>query len=370
MKIKTIRLQNFQSHEDSFFELSSNINIIKGSSYSGKSAFIRALDFFFYGGRIDESYVRRGEDIFKIEITLNDDTVIIREKGDKYNRFVIKKEGVKDGVYENFGLNIPDSIKNLFGIKEVYYDKDKSLKLNITNQFDPVFLFSETGSNRSKVLGVLTGSNLIGIALRDLSRDVKNLQQEIDYNNLTLNRYKQEETQYEDLPEQETLLEQSKKIYDHCKKLEENLLSIKNLLIKLVNNKKETEIQKSKQIDINWLQDIQDRIDQLIKIKEVSFNYNNVIQEYEQVKIKVYDISILDKYLEMITNLTVLKQIQEKVTQNFSSISILIQTKNKFIQDYENEINEYKVILLQNKNCPTCGQEVNEEVIQKHLKEL
>jgi hypothetical protein len=31
---------------------------------------------------------------------------------------------------------------------------------------------------------------------------------------------------------------------------------------------------------------------------------------------------------------------------------------------------EYKNMWLQNKQCPTCGQEISEEVINKHLEEI
>ena len=46
--IKTVKIHDFQSHEDSFMEFEKGLNIIVGPSDSGKSAVIRAIKWALF----------------------------------------------------------------------------------------------------------------------------------------------------------------------------------------------------------------------------------------------------------------------------------------------------------------------------------
>ena len=43
--IKSLKIENFQSHKDSYLEFSNGINIISGKSNNGKTAILRALNW-------------------------------------------------------------------------------------------------------------------------------------------------------------------------------------------------------------------------------------------------------------------------------------------------------------------------------------
>ena len=58
--ISRVCLQNFQSHEESELELSPGINVIVGSSNSGKSAIVRAMEGVRTNRPWGTSFVRRG----------------------------------------------------------------------------------------------------------------------------------------------------------------------------------------------------------------------------------------------------------------------------------------------------------------------
>jgi len=49
MKLKSLKLENFRQHEDSFIEFSDGITIINGANGSGKSTILEAITWAIYG---------------------------------------------------------------------------------------------------------------------------------------------------------------------------------------------------------------------------------------------------------------------------------------------------------------------------------
>ena len=58
--IQSIRLINFQSHKDSFIEFSPNDTVLIGTSNSGKTAVLRALDWILKNRPLGTSFIRHG----------------------------------------------------------------------------------------------------------------------------------------------------------------------------------------------------------------------------------------------------------------------------------------------------------------------
>ncbi len=50
-KLKSLRLENFQSHKDLYVEFSDGLNIITGTNNAGKTAIFRALDYIYNFGK-------------------------------------------------------------------------------------------------------------------------------------------------------------------------------------------------------------------------------------------------------------------------------------------------------------------------------
>jgi len=57
--IKYLQIQNFQSHKDSLLEFDPGVNVIVGSSDSGKTAVIRALRWLVWNRPSGDAFRRR-----------------------------------------------------------------------------------------------------------------------------------------------------------------------------------------------------------------------------------------------------------------------------------------------------------------------
>ena len=130
--IKSIHIQNIQSHEDSYLDFSSGVNIIIGSSDSGKTAIIRALRKLVWnkpsGSAIQSSW--GGSSIIRLE---TEDGSVVWSK-DKTDTYILQLTGKKDLVFKAFGTSVPEEINSVLNFNEI----------NLQNQLDTPFLLSET----------------------------------------------------------------------------------------------------------------------------------------------------------------------------------------------------------------------------------
>jgi len=177
--LKTLRLQNFQTHLDTTLEFNPNFNCIIGSSRSGKSSITRALDFLFYNDW-DASYLRFGSTEAVITAVLSNGIIVVRTKGEGINKVVLKDTAGKEATWQDFGINLPREVADIFSVFLVEADADNFLKVNIADQDDRLFLLYPAGNSkvavsslRTKVLSRLAGLHWIDYALKDLNKDKK-----------------------------------------------------------------------------------------------------------------------------------------------------------------------------------------------------
>ncbi|WP_218309868.1 AAA family ATPase [Alteromonas antoniana] len=119
--IKSIRIQNFMSHQDTTINLSPGVTLLTGSNDIGKSVVLRALSALAYNvGR--DGYVRHQCDSCRVEVRLEDDVVIgwgfstkknvksvysLRIAGES-KEFEVKPGEVPEAISETLGIASPD----------------------------------------------------------------------------------------------------------------------------------------------------------------------------------------------------------------------------------------------------------------------
>jgi DNA repair exonuclease SbcCD ATPase subunit len=173
---KRLTLTDFQSHRRTEIDFHANFNAIVGMSNVGKTSIARALEFILYG-KWENSWVRQGAKSCRIELVLDSGTELIREKGEKLNKYTLRVPGQAEQVYEGFGTDVPEPISSALRIFKAKIDED-TLLLNLSGQHEPLFLFSKPGSFKAKILGKLSGAHYLDYALRELNKDRKALSAE------------------------------------------------------------------------------------------------------------------------------------------------------------------------------------------------
>src|SRR5512133_726261 len=130
--IKSLAILNFQSHEKSKLDFSPGVNVIVGSSDSGKTAIIRALRWIIWNRPSGDSI--RSNWGGATNVLLETEEGIIRRAKDKTDQYELKLQGGKDLVFKAFGTSVPQEIADFLNINEI----------NLQGQLDAPFLLSES----------------------------------------------------------------------------------------------------------------------------------------------------------------------------------------------------------------------------------
>ncbi len=174
--IKSIELQNFQSHAKTIIEPAGPgfLTVITGPSDSGKTAIIRALKWLLYNQPQGAEFTRTGASMVRVAVDYVGGVTVVRERTASTNRYKILQPGTeKPQVFEGFGSSVPLEVQEITGVRPIKI-ADQELLLNLSEQLDPPFLGqkSTTAPARAKILGKLAGTEEIDVAGAETGRDL------------------------------------------------------------------------------------------------------------------------------------------------------------------------------------------------------
>lgn len=130
--IKSISIQNFQSHVHTDLQFVDGVNCIVGSSDCGKTAIIRALRWAVTNRPSGDSIRSNwgGDTLCLVE---TEEGAVLRFKG-KEDRYEVKIGEQRSIVLKAFGTNVPAEVAAFFNLNEI----------NVQSQLDAPFLLSES----------------------------------------------------------------------------------------------------------------------------------------------------------------------------------------------------------------------------------
>ena len=175
MHFTTLTLENFQSHEKSVFSLDKGLNVIVGLSNAGKSSISRALQFILMGSPWDKSWVRFGAKYCKIILETDTGIIVERQKGEGRNKYILTLPNCEPQQFESFGVGVPEAIQQALNIHEVQINNTETLNLNVALQHDSLFLLSAVPSVRARILGKLSGADILDSAIQNINREKRQL---------------------------------------------------------------------------------------------------------------------------------------------------------------------------------------------------
>lgn len=275
--IKSIEIINFQSHKNTKIIFNEGYNVICGPSDSGKSAVIRALKWVLYNEPKGTDFITQGENSCKVSITFSDEVTIIRERAKNRNIYRLINSKGEESIFEGFKNDIPKEILSAHGINKVYIDIDSPESINIASQLEGPFLLDKTGSIKAKAIGKLVGVHIIDEALKELNKDLLNIQGEVkrlskDYDDINndLKQYENLESVRKNIEITENNLN---KLNDKVNRLEK-LKSIKSKLLAVEKEIHETQEIIIKIGDLDNTFDLISLADSKITLRN-KFNYTN-----------------------------------------------------------------------------------------------
>ena len=304
--IKLISGYNFQSHRESILDLSSKVNVLIGSSDTGKTAIILRLLNWVINNRPGGDSFRSswgGDTWGYIEI---DNFLIGRCKTSKDNIYTITDPDGKEQVFKAMGQNVPEPIQQLLNFSE----------LNLQKQFDQPFLLSLSPGEAGRYFNKIANLDKISLSETNIARTIRQEASDLKYSENELKNKNKEIQEYDWLDEADgrlTVLENAQKEIQSLTREESDLSDLI--------------------INITECQEQLDEIEPLWKAKE---------------KVK--------QLLENENEIKELKERQLKLERTISSIENtefeLMKTKAELKLKRERF---HKIMPL---TCPLCGQEI------------
>ena len=176
--IEELVLEGFESHEHTVIKPSKGLNVIVGETSHGKSSILRALKLIYMNhlrGQALESSINVGAEGFRILIRLSNGYTVVREKNRKtINRYVLIDPSGEETRYTKFtDAPVPAEIQKALGITKRRFEPKNEINFNFLDQIKSSFLIEDTGSKKSKVIGMIRETHYMDQAVREVNKDIR-----------------------------------------------------------------------------------------------------------------------------------------------------------------------------------------------------
>ena len=163
--IKHLAIRNFQSLAKADFELG-RFTVIVGETDVGKSAIIRAIRYLATN-QSGHGFVTHGQTRTGVQIDTEEGATVAWRKS-KTAVYKVRTNGAVE-VYQKMGTHVPLEVASVLRIGEVTIGDDVFLP-NFHGQFDMPFLITSTSSSRARMLGEVSGANILYLAIQEARR--------------------------------------------------------------------------------------------------------------------------------------------------------------------------------------------------------
>lgn len=349
--IKKLTIDQFQNHTHSELEFSEGLNVICGTSNSGKSAIIRALRLILENKPSGDSYRNwhAGKESTKVKIEFDSGDIVERIRGSK-NIYVFNGE-----EYKAVGVNVPDEISNIFDINDI----------NIQSQFAPHFLLSSSAGDVARKLNSIVGIEDIDRSNKRINKIISEVKMTIKYTEGEKTRLEEKHKEYLQYPGYEEALDGIENGYNKIKQLKDDQNRIQELI---------TDVQKLniKIFDLNNIIKYENSIDTLIKnsneltsIKDTHFKLSKLINNLNNANDNLNTVESILEHESTIDNLILEKNKILTMANNNKSMRICIEKLKKVDYDLKkSKVDCHKIqidfdnIMQELKLCPLCGNKI------------
>lgn len=373
-KISHVRVKNFQTHVDSFFSLDQGMNLIVGTSDSGKTALAKAINFVIYNTS-DSEYVRYFSKFLEVEIVFEDGAIIKRIKGKDINQVSFKyPEDFDFTTFSAFGITYPEEVLEFLGNPIL----SKVLgALSYSDQKNKLFLIDLPASVQPKIISAVIGTEDIQKGADILASDVRDYNDkikacELDIQNLT----EKLKNNYVNLDEKIKSLNLIQEHINKISTIQLDIVKIENILETFISLKKRaknanykikyyTQISNSLKTKINKLETLSNDIKNMYFLNTSLTNKNQkyltVKKQHDKLK-KIIDSNLsqnIDSINDLILKIKNVESLTDDISANLnqqSNVKTKIQ-KYKFDRDSLNTKldDAYKIIHKNKWHCLKCN---------------
>jgi len=165
--IRSLHVQNFQSHKDSHLEFEPGVNVIIGPSDCGKTALFRALNWVVNNRPTGTAFRSRWGGETRVEVELDEGLHVIRTRGKSLNQYALiapQEDGEPlEVTFKAVGTAVPNEIAVAFNLNDI----------NVQSQLDAPFLLSDSPGEVGKRLQAVANLEAIGISFSKIAMMIR-----------------------------------------------------------------------------------------------------------------------------------------------------------------------------------------------------
>lgn len=212
MKLLALEIGNFQSHRVSSLGFSPGLNIIVGSTNSGKSSIVRALKKVFQDFPRGLEFITHTKEECKLQLSLENHDVVtryikVRNENLSHNEF-----SLNGTQFFNFGSAIPIEIRQVLCNLNAEITEELG-DVRFGNQLDPPFLLSLTPSGRARALSQISGVDILDKGAKIANQKVRTATREGERCAEEIGQLETQLIWFVQLPQWEEQLQQSKHLF-------------------------------------------------------------------------------------------------------------------------------------------------------------
>jgi len=349
--IKLINIKNFQSHKSTTLELHPGVNVIVGTSDSGKTAIVRAFRWVVENKPSGDSFRTRGSKETEIETILNDSDFIrtSRIKAKSENEYILTINEDTE-AFKAFGQGVPEEISKTLNIGEI----------NLQQQFDAHYLLSSSPGEVARILNKCTNLDVIHKTLSSIYKTARDNKSDISAKEANLDNLQFVLGEYDYLPRLERLitnLETKEEIEQALQTKENTLLDSIARHDRITDNLNATQIILKNGGKVSYLAEKLATVgDKALKQADLE----GIIEKIQAQELKVAEAQAIQKATRAVTQLLVSVKKYNDTDYKEASLKRLLSNIGTIEGDIIDE--REQAILLQEQFdelmpnvCPLCG---------------
>ncbi len=224
--LKTLQIQNFQSHKNTRLDFHKGVNVIVGNSDSGKTAILRALNWVINNRPSGDSFrpLYWKNDNTTVQLNI-ENTTIERKKGKSENTYHLNDE-----IFKAMGKGgIPEEIAKALNMNSI----------NIQYQHDPPFLLSASPGEVAQYLNRMVGLDAIDRGMSNIASKARKNTQDLGYEKNKLEQANADIKEFDNLPDKEKQVIKLEILEKKIQVILEDKQKLNGLLKEIDNNEKE-----------------------------------------------------------------------------------------------------------------------------------
>ena len=284
--LSKVIIDNFQSHRHTELDFSEGINVVIGTSDTGKSAICRALEWVKSNRPLGDDFRSDWGGDTSVELQLTDGNIVKRIKSDRVNMYVVN--GIE---LRALGTDIPEEVTNILNLNAI----------NFHHQLEGAFLLHNTSGEVAKEFNSAINLQIIDESISRASSYIRTVNQDIK-------REEKAKENFEGKLESYIFIDNLEVKYNNLERIYNELIEIKE-------------------------QELSDICDLVVLSNKELEKYNNLDTIEGRVKNLQGNNSELEK-----------KVFKEEVLKNLIEVSIGIEQKVKYlinVLSIENSVKEY-----------------------------